>query len=489
MKLKIFFTAGILVVLTGISSCSKIGDFGNLNQNPGQTTQPITSALLTNSLAGIANYTWDQGGLTTVAGLYSQYFSETQYTDISTYSKQTRDWDGYYAGSLYDLQIIINYNSDPNTAAIAAANGSNNNQIAVARILKAYFFSLLTDSYGDLPYSGALKGGNGIVVFDKQQDVYTDLFKELDEAVKQIDGGTPATGDILFNGDISRWKQFANSIRALLALNLSKVDPATGKTQFNAALSADGGVINSLDNGGQDITITAPGGNFFNPIYNYYVITQRLDYAVSKTVTDWLSTNKDNRLSAYGTSTIGFPYGLTRGDAVTFANANTGYAKLITGLSAKPTDPFNIISAAEIDLARAEAAQLGWTSESASALYAAGIKDSWTSWGVYNDADYAAYIAQPAIALTEGTEIQKIATQEWISHYPAGTRGWNVWRRTGYPNLTPAPGAITQIIPRRFSYGLHEYSTNTANVTAASAQYTVNGDNDSQLGRIWWDKQ
>ena len=489
MKLKIFFTAGVLVVLTGISSCSKIGDFGKMNQNPGQTTQPITSGLLTNALSGIANYTWDQGGITTIAGLYSQYFAETQYTDISTYSKQTIDWDGYYAGRLYDLQVIINYNSDPATAGIAAANGSNNIQIAVARILKASIYSTLTDTYGDIPYSGALKGDNGIVAFDKQQDIYTDLFKELDEAVKQFDSGDPASGDILFGGDISRWKQFANSIRALLALNLSKVDPSTGRTQFNAALTADGGIVDSLGAGGKDITITAPGDNFFNPIYSYYVITQRLDYAVSKTVTDYLTANKDNRITMYGTSATGFPYGLTREDAVAFANANTGYAKLYQGLDQSKNDPFNIISAAEMDLARAEAAQLGWTSESASALYEAGIKDSWTSWGVYNDADFAAYLEQPSIALTEGTEIEKIATQEWISHYPAGTRGWSVWRRTGYPDLTPAPGAVTQIIPRRISYGLHEYSTNTANVTAASAQYTVAGDNDSQLGRIWWDKQ
>ena len=124
MKLKIFFTTGILVILTGISSCSKIGDFGTMNLNPGQTTQPVTAGLLTNALAGIANYTWDQGGITTIAGLYSQYFSETQYTDISTYSKQTPDWDGYYAGRLYDLKVIINYNSDPATAAIAASNGA-----------------------------------------------------------------------------------------------------------------------------------------------------------------------------------------------------------------------------------------------------------------------------------------------------------------------------------------------------------------------------
>jgi len=485
MKLKIYLFTVIAVAGTAISSCSKINDFGNLNQNPGQTVTPVTSALLTNTLAGLAGYTWDAGGLTTLSGLYAQYFSETQYTDASTYSKQRINWDGYYAGALYDLQVIINYNTDAATAGLATTNGSNANQIAVARILKAYIYSLLTDVYGDLPYTGALKGDNGIVAFDKQQDIYTDLFKELTEAVAQFDNGAPASGDILFNGDISRWKKFANSIHALLALNLSKVDPTKGKTEFNAALNASEGVIES----GEDITLAFPGGNFFNPIYNYYTITARLDYAVSKTVTDFLSSNNDNRIAAYGETAVGFPSGLTRIDAIAFGNANTNWAKLLKGDKASPTDAFNIITAAEIDLARAEAAQLGWTSESANSLYRTGIKDSWTSWGVFNQDDYDAYITQSNIDLATGDAYKKITTQEWVTHYPAGLRGWSIWRRTGYPALSPAPGAIIKTIPRRVSYGTNEYSTNPDNVQAAAKQYSVNGDDDSGLGRIWWDKQ
>lgn len=129
-------SAGILLS----AACSKINDFGNINQNPGNTTQPVTSALLTNVLSGIGGYTWDAGGVVTSEGLYAQYFSETQYTDISRYAKNSPDWTTYYAGALYDLQTIINYNSGTTTAVTAAINGSNNNQIAIARILKAYIF-------------------------------------------------------------------------------------------------------------------------------------------------------------------------------------------------------------------------------------------------------------------------------------------------------------------------------------------------------------
>ncbi|MGC4036951.1 MAG: SusD/RagB family nutrient-binding outer membrane lipoprotein [Chitinophagaceae bacterium] len=494
-KFKHFLTAGMITSLVVASSCSKIDKFDDTNQNPGATGSPSTPGLLTNVLSGLAGVTWDAGGYTTIAGLYAQYFSETQYTEVSTYTKSNPNWDGTYAGSLFDLQNIINYNSDPETAALAEGigNGSNNNQIAVARILKTYIFSSLSDGYGDLPYSGALKGDNGIVAFDKQQDLYNSFFSELSQAVAQIeDDKLGPKGDILFDGDMSKWKKFANSIHALLALNLSKVDPATGAAEFNKAIDpANGGVIEE----GENIQLVFPGGNFPNPIYNYYNITQRLDYGVSETMVDWLNNHNDYRYFYYGTvassgSVIGFPYGLTREDAVAFANANTQWARLLAGADSKDTDPFNIITSGEVFLARAEAAQLGWTTEDAAAMYATGIEESWKQWmgADYDASAYADYMAQATIDLSTGSELEKIATQEWVTHYPAGIRGWSVWRRTGFPALDPAPGSTSHTIPRRFAYGTNEYSYNPTNVKAAAAQYDTNGENDSQYGRIWWDK-
>ena len=490
-KYTLYLIAGMLIL--AISSCSKkIDDFGSTNQNPGATTSPVTSALLTNVLSTLAGYTWDAGGITTVSGLYCQYFSETQYTDISIYNKEKPDWNYYFAasgntfttsGALYNLKTIIDYNTNAATAVVAAANGSNKDQIAIARILKAYVFSTLTDIYGDIPYSKALQGDNGIVPYDKQQAIYTDLFKELTEAVAQFDGGLAVSGDILFGGDESKWKKFANSLHLLLALRQSKVDAATGKTEFNKALSA--GVIGA----GETIQLVFPGGNFLSPIYNYYDVTKRFDYAVSKTMTDWLSSTGDPRIKAYGTSAVGFPYGLSRDNAVGFANSNTNYAQLLKGQGASGTDPFNIITSGEIFLARAEAAQLGWTGESAATMYSTGITESWKLWGVYDAPTFATYMSNASIDLTQGSPLQKICTQEWVTHYPAGARGWDDWRRTGFPVLTPAPAGVFPAIPRRMSYGPNEYHYNPANVAAAAAQYVLNADKDSQYGRIWWDAQ
>ena len=427
-----------------------------------------------------AQLVFDAGGLNSGAGLYAQYFSETQYTEVSRYNKPNYNIDGYYAGPLEDLQNIIDYNSNPATAGAAASYGSNNNQIAIARILKAHYFKFLTDGIGDIPYFNALKGGTGVitVAYDKQQDIYKDLLKELTEAVAQFDDGTPVQGDIIFGGNTTNWKKYANSLRLLLALNMQKADAATGKTEFQAALAAPGGVIESNSD---NVTIKYVGGTYPNPFYNYYVLTQRLDYAVSKTVTDMLTATADPRIDIFGTTKIGFPYGLTRDNAVAFAGANA-WAKVFG--NAATNDPLVVVGAANIWLARAEAAKLGWTTENVASLYAQGIQANFDQWGLGN-AD--SYIASGAIALTGGaTDMQKIATQEWLAWFPNGMEGWNVYRRTGFPILAPAPGLTT--IPRRATYGSNDYSYNTANVTNAAALYTVNGITDSQYGRIWWDQ-
>lgn len=500
-KLKKRIIAGSLLTVLAGTSCSKLHDFGDLNQNPGVTTSPIPSALLSNVLTNMAVFTWDagaNGGITALSGLYAQYFSETQYTDASTYSKQSPGWDDYFAGPsnntasqvgfLYNLQAIIDYNSNASTAAAAAAYGSNKNQLAIARILKVYIYSTLTDTYGDIPYFGSLKVDNGLVAYDKQQAIYTDFFKELTEAVAQFDGGATVQGDILFSGDATKWKKFANSLHALLALHLSKVDAATGKKEFAAALAASGGVIEE----GADVTLAFPGGNFLSPVYKYYDVTKRFDYAVSSSMTDWLTNNNDPRGTpgVYGTSTVGFPSGLSRNDAVAFANTHVGFAQLLKGQAATGTDAFPILTAGEVYLARAEAAQLGWTSENAATMYGLGIKSSWEFWKVYDASKYATYMASSAIDLGAGDALKKIATQEWVTSYPAGVRGWTVYRRTGYPALTPAPAALNGgFIPRRMSYGPNEYSYNGVNTNKVAAQYTVSGDKDSQLARMWWDVQ
>lgn len=482
----IFKITSVALALLCSTGCEKV-DFGDINRDPNQTTEPITSALLTNALGlasgrGIAATVWDQGGIRTIAGYYAQYFSQTQYTEFSRYTKTTTNMDLFYAGVMNDLQMIIDYNSNDATKEQAAANGSNNNQIATARILKAYNVWWMTNLWGDIPYSQALKG-SGNVPYDKQQDIYKDLIKELKEAVDQFDGGASFKGDILFNGNITRWKKFANSVRMLMALQMSKVDANLGKTEFASALSHAAGVIES---GADNATMVFPGGAYDNDFYNYYNVVLRDDEAVAKTMTDWLSSRNDPRIGAYGSSSVGFPYGLTRDNAVAFGNANTNFARPIHPGLRTTTSPIVVLGAANIWLARAEAASRGWTAENAATAYAKGIEESMRQWGVYSATGLVTYLAQSSVDLAAGSALDKIINQAWAAWYPNGMQGWNLWRRTNLPALTPAPGQANPI-PRRIAHGANEQNLNPTNWEAGVAGYTVNGEKDSQWGRMWWD--
>lgn len=488
--------AGLMLGLIGMPGCTtKIDDFGNINKDPSRPTDPNPAALLTNVTSGLGNWIFDGNYYrnTTVPAMFCQYFSQTQYTEESRYVIPVFNWDIYYAGrgdglylgraNLMDLQTIINMNTREETKEAAAAFGSNNNQLAVARILKAYLFWMLTDQYGDLPYSGALQGVSE-VAYDDQKDIYADMMKELKEAVAQFDGGEPAQGDVLFDGDISLWKKFANSMRLLMALRMSVADPATGKTEFNDALAA--GVIEDNDD---NAVIHYPGGSFPSPFYEYYNVIQRKDISPTEMLVNWLNDHNDPRLDVYASTHVGFPYGLTRDEATDFAGAHNNWAFAMNpDYYNDDTAPMYLITASHIWLARAEAALLGWTGETAATDYATGIRRAWEQWGVYNATDYATYMLNPDVVLTGSAQqlMEKVDVQRWLAFYPDGKQGWALWRKTGYPQLTPAHGAGK--IPQRIPYGTNEPSLNKENYDPAAAKYTAGGAENSQDAKLWWAK-
>jgi hypothetical protein len=181
---------------------------------------------------------------------------------------------------------------------------------------------------------------------------------------------------------------------------------------------------------------------------------------------------------------------LERSDIETWANANTGWARILAE-SYRPAagGVVVLVTASQIALARAEAADRGWTTETALTLYQDGINLSFTQWGL--SAPAASYFTQSAVAFSAaqgtGANLQQIAIQRYIASYPNGNEGWAEWRRTGYPALTPAVAATntSKEIPRRYTYASSEYSSNSANVTAAAARLS---GGDSQDSKMWWDQ-
>lgn len=510
-------TAAAFIALTVMGSgCAKISDFGDTNNNPNGISNPIPSALLTNVLSGLGGFASNIR-----RGTYAQYISENQYTETSLYAAPILDLGGTYSGALQDLQTIIDYNSDGKTAPIAAASdGSNANQIAVAKILKSYIYWTTTDAWGDVPYSEALKGaGNLTPKYDKQEDIYFGCLKDLKDAVNGFDAGAAPKGDVLFGSiadnasRILAWKKFANSIRMLMAMRLTNKYPAAGgkaAVEFADAANAGGGTQHIAVNA-DNAVLKYPGlAPFQNPWYLTY--QTRDDFASSKTLGDVLLTLGDNRLSVYGTNATMFPYGLTRDLAIQYGNSvGNNQSRLIATSFRQPNSPVTVLGASLVLLARAEAKERGWIpggTADAEADYNAGIAASFNEWGLTmplgyltGAANYSAGVGVPG-SIGAGTapydnfrasssniqdaatpdKLSRIALQYWLAAFPNGNEGWSNQRRTGVPNLKETRFKTGPFV-LRYVYGNNDYNLNNAATVAAAA--AIGGD--KQDTKVWWD--
>ena len=512
---KLASAALITSVIMG-TGCGKIDQFGNINQNPNGITLPIPSALLTNVLTqvgSIANGTVSGIGYNPRSANYAQYIAENQYTDASLMSLPQAEMGTAYSGPLQDLQTIINYNSDPATAGSASTDGTNANQINIARVLKAYIYWITTDRWGDIPYSEALKGAANLSPkFDKQEDIYFALIKECKEASAGFDvsGPKPIKGDVLYSGDMSKWKRLANSLRMLMAMRLTNKYPAAGgkaAVEFADAAAAAGGII---DDNAYNVTINYPGGGFKNPWFQAY--EARDDYASSKTMGDVLSGLGDSRINSFGTNNIMFPVGLTRALAIAYGNSvGNGQSRVLATAFRQANSPYVVIPASSVLLARAEGKERGWIAGGtvgAEADYIAGITASFAQWGLTVPGTYfsgnANYSAGLGVSTSIGagaapydnfnaassniqdaatpTKLARIALQSWIAGFPNGDEGWSTFRRTGVPNLK-LTRFFTGPYVLRWVYGNNDYGLNKVNTEAAAI--AIGGD--KQETKVWWD--
>lgn len=480
MKKLFIIAAAASLLATG---CNK---FKDMNVSPTLLTTASTKGLLTNAQQAMSDLMLGNTASSRLPALYIQHLAEGPYPGPSLYNDRNLSFSGWYTGPLYDLQTIINYNNEGNPATIG--NGSKDNQIAVARILKAFYFLNLTDRYGDIPYSQALKGNASFSpVYDKQQSIYNDLFKELTEAQAQIKTGeAKVVGDVILNGDMAGWRRFANTLRMVMALRLSKVDPAKGKTEYAAADAA--GVITS---NAQNISYTflAADPNNYNPWYNNYSISNRNDYAISTTMTDYMGPKNDPRLPIYAEVLAGgVVKGLAPGRNVA-VNIPAAFSR-IGSYFRSAGSPVVLLSYAQVLFMRAEAAKIGYTAggdAEAKANYEAAIKASWEQFGVFNQTQYNTYIALPDVAYDATNGYRKIMTEKWVHGYLNHSwEAWNDWRRTGFPVLTPAVDAVdARGIPLRLGYPANESTLNADNYKAV---VTALGGTDDNYAKMWWVK-
>ncbi len=503
----------LLSVLTAsilVTACNP-ADFGDINKDPNNPSTAFTNYLFTSASTYVPYFVL--GNATNGYDPWQQewpgYFSESknnQYGPLTTTS-QYSTVSTIYLYALRNLNQIIEMNEDeeqmgePNVLAF----GSNDNQIAVAKTLSAFYYMSLTDIIGPIVFSEAFQGksdDNWKPKYDAQEDVYEGLDDMLNEAYDQFDenGDLDGSADILYKGDISKWKKFNASLRMLLAIKMHDVDPTNGKARFQAAYS-DGGMTDKDD----------------SFMYTYDDLTwNRLYYWVSpdysgagfnavpnKFIVDQMKAFKDDRMFAYfdiegyrgerdpekfprdsHDSFYGVPFGLSTNDAV---NAWTSVCCSINSNLITMTATIPVIPTARVLLTEAEAAYRGWISADPQSLYEAGIVASFEQWGV-DGAD--SYIASTDVAYDASNGLEQIAIQRWIASYMSdGVEAWADWRRLDIPKMPVGPGAAdsgnTHYPYRLGFYTDTDVAYNKENYLEAVK--LLYGGVDDVNSRLWWD--
>jgi hypothetical protein len=529
------------VFLFLVVGCTK--EFEEMNVNPNEPASVPTSYLLTDAQAGMIGFLWDEWWNGRFGNLYSQYWSQASYTDESRYKPRENVNNSYWiyfysgrdinppdgelnGGGMMNLQEIIRLNTDEETMVTAGLYGSNANQIAVARILKAWMFQILTDTWGYIPYSQALDiSGYTLPAYDSQEAVYDALLLELTEAIVQMDGGDGVQGDLIYGGDMAKWKKFANSLKLRLAIRMSNVNPSKAGIVIQEAM--DGGVFES--NADNAWLIFADGKPRNNPLNENQ--KTRSDFAVSKVLIDMLVARNDPRVDFYAnypntnTEHVGFPYGMSRDEATPISVDDVS---MPSNLVYAPQAPAFFMNYDEVCFIMAEAAQRGIYAGDAQTWYENGVKASMMMWnevlsmtptGWYRidnnstnvlpdpmtEDEMTTYLADPMVSWSGGVDqLKLIAEQKYIALYPQGLQAWFEWRRTDYPSeliksgdevsytagatsgtyvFTPMIDPGSRGIPKRMTYPKDEYTLNSASISSAN---DAQGEDDFNT-KTWWD--
>ena len=461
MKRLAIIILGGLALLGTTTSCQK--DFEEINTNPNRPQQALPTALFNGStklfLKNTRNYT--------TSGM--MFRSWMQYSAQDTYTKESRFLYRDYAGDYlwrYPYQVaggykdIIDLNTDPKTKELMTTYGKNENQIAAARIMMAYTFALLVETFGDVPYYSygspnperfqALQLREFISpVYATQKEIYTDLLKELKEAAAQIvsDSYVFKEGDYIFETP-DKMRRFANSLRLRLAIRLKDVSDTELRTlaqQSIDELKAGTAVMQSEADTVElqfDSDDTNPA-----PIYKEYFVSNRVDYSPSNSFVQLLKGQRGNfgvdpRLQKYfapkgltkyqardGRYTesdnlndyIGMPYGLD--ESMADFQFKSGVA--VSFFSSRILQP----NYAEVFMEYSEVCFLlseanGWDNT----WYKKGVEASMKKWGVA-DTKITNFLNTIPAANQEN-----VLTQKYIALYMNPNEAWAEYRRTGYPH-------------------------------------------------------
>lgn len=474
---------------------------------------------------------------------YAQYFSNS-----TTYFPSDRlvirmDWIGSLWSPLYTTVMpqlqIIKEQFDPSTP-----------EYALADIVWVLAFHRVTDTWGPIPYFNIGQPADA-VPYDPQNLIYDDFFKKLEAAVNTLEGNTGtsifADYDLIYGGNLPKWKKFANTLRLRLAMRISKVDPVRAQAEAEAAIAS--GVMTTSPTDDALVQKSNVNGDI-----NGLSVMDWNEFRMSSAMESALKGFQDPRMGIYFNPTLnsikanetanngvynpndlahpleynGMPNGLSSGQMaldLNKADANSRHGVRWNSASSNvsflgkvyPSGlamPSNVMAGAEAWFLRAEGALLNWDMGGGTAkeYYETGIRTSMNQWGIVDNAVITAYINNTAKPIPPGdalgqpalsdvpvlfgadpvTQQKQITLQKWLALYPDGTEAWADIRRTGF-KLYPVANSDnpdltdpkTQTI-RRINFMLSEKQTNTAEVEKAVPLLGPGGDKITTP--LWWDK-
>lgn len=511
MKKYLNYTLSLLLSVGVFTGCDE--GFTELNTNKIDPTSLSPSMVLnkaiinTNYLDGFGTLgmlCYNFGIVQQIITPYGSSLSGANYDQVNN-GNTPLVWQNFYRNVVKQLVAVLDQTKEDPLQI---------NTYSAARIWKAYTFMILTDTYGDVPYSEAGQGYTTEIItpkYDAQQAIYQDILKELDEASAALTTAQlPVTTDILYGGDVAKWKKLGYSFMLRAAMRLTKADPATAEAYVKKAVA--GGVLQS----NADNSILRHTSLYNNYIANHLQAREKTNFYLAAPFVNYLKANNDPRLPIFAVRyvgakggqeqvaarassdpnvQIGMPMGYNDVSiASTFAANNVvslwDYSQVNLNTVLKLDSPEFHVTYAQTLLLLAEAAVRGWVPGPAADYYAKGIRANLEQMASYGstipETSIKAYL--DAHPFDSGKALDLINTQYWVASFLDGTEAWANFRRSGFPALAknPYPGSeVKGDFIRRLPYPDSEIVVNSANMNEAIARQ---GPNTLDT-RVWWDKK
>ncbi|MFC3159370.1 Starch-binding associating with outer membrane [Chryseobacterium arachidis] len=513
---KIFLILSILSLTVVTNSCES--DITTLNEDPKHPTVVPSGLLVASAEQELISQLLTPNVNNNISRFFTQQWAQTTYIDESNYDMVTRPIPrNHYNRMMASSSAIVHSPGVlsalrdakqflQNESLSAAEKG---NREAIIELISVYTWANLVDTYGDVPYFGALKavaGANNAseIPYDDAKTIYLDLIKRIDDANAMINTNQSGyTDDIFYKGNMGKWKKMANSLKFRLAVTLADVEPALSKTYAEAAYNAG-----LFDNKDDSWGLSAfPSGLFANPVYQEYVQSGRSDFIPSDVLVNYMNSTTDPRRDRWFVKAdrvfddVAGDYvagtGTYKGGVYGANNSFLSYSRMsspkvdINGIADAADDgDYMIVTEnaqgylldyTEISFLRAEAAARGYSvGGTAATLYAAAITASMKEYGISDDKITPFIAANPFNA---SNWKQSIGFQAWVAMFNKGFQSWNFARRLDYPVFVNPDDSAVDGVPVRMKYSDQEYLLNKNNVTAAAQK--IGGDQVTT--KVFWD--